>query len=80
MSRLWVVNTRSELKTNRPRDEEPPTFAAGRRTSEATAVASCVVILSMLGLSVLKTHWKSQRSALLAFGYPFFEPRRVPGD
>jgi hypothetical protein len=34
----------------------------------------------MLGLSVLKTHRKSLRSALLAFGYPFFEPRRVPGD
>jgi peptidoglycan/LPS O-acetylase OafA/YrhL len=49
-------------------------------TPAEAAAASCVVILFMLGLSLLKTHWKSVRSALLAFGNPFFEPRRVPGD
>jgi uncharacterized membrane protein len=49
-------------------------------TPGETAAASCAVIVCMLGLSMLKAHWKSVRSALLAFGYPFFEPRRVPGD
>lgn len=49
-------------------------------TPSAAAAASCLVILLMLGLSVLKTHWKSVRATVMAFGYPFFEPRRVPGD
>jgi uncharacterized membrane protein len=49
-------------------------------TPGETAAASCVVVAIMLGLSMLKTHWKSVWSALQSFGYPFFEPRRVPGD
>ena len=34
---VWVVNTRSEPQTNRLRNEEPPTSAAGRRTTSPLA-------------------------------------------
>jgi uncharacterized membrane protein len=41
---------------------------------------SLAVILSMLGLSVLKTNWGRMRLALPLVPRPFGEPRRVPGD
>ncbi|HSW50364.1 MAG TPA: heparan-alpha-glucosaminide N-acetyltransferase domain-containing protein [Bryobacteraceae bacterium] len=51
-------------------------------TPAQTAFASLGVILLMLGLSALKTNWKSVRLGLarLGLGYPVPEPHRVPGD
>ena len=57
---LWVVNTRSEPQTNRPRNEEPPTSAAGRRTTSPLAaelvdrIRSCAVVESQLEVTVLR--------------------------
>ena len=47
-------------------------------TPGQTALAALGVVLLMLGLSTLKTNWKSL--SRLSFGYPFVIPRRVPGD
>ena len=49
-------------------------------TPGQTAMAALGVVLLMLGLSTLKTNWKSLSLSRLSFGYPFVIPRRVPGD
>jgi uncharacterized membrane protein len=49
-------------------------------TPAQTALAALGVILLMLGLSTLKTNWKSLRLTRYSFVYPFVVPRRVPGD
>ena len=49
-------------------------------TPPQTALAALGVILLMLGLSIVKTNWRNWRPAGLAFDWPFFVPRRVPGD
>ena len=45
-----------------------------------SALASLGVILLMLGLSVLRTNWKTLRAAMPNLGFTLAEPRRVPGD
>jgi uncharacterized membrane protein len=44
------------------------------------ALASVVLIGLMIGLSVLKTEWRSVRAALASLGYPLRQPERVSGD
>ncbi len=55
-------------------------FWKEKLTPPQTALAALGVILLMLGLSVVKTNWRSWRPARLALDFPFFVPRRVPGD
>lgn len=49
-------------------------------TPAQTVVASLVVILLMLGLSVIKTHWKRIKSGLADLVPPYLVPSRTPGD
>jgi len=46
----------------------------------STILVSLCVILSMLGLSLLKTHWKRVRLALTSALPAFYVPSRAPGD
>jgi len=55
-------------------------FWKERLTPGQSALAALGVILLMLGLSLVRTNWKAIRAAWPNFGYPFTEPRRVPGD
>jgi len=49
-------------------------------TPAQSALASLGVILLLLGLSVLRTNWKTLHAAWVSSGYALAEPRRVPGD
>ncbi len=50
-------------------------------TPAQCAAASAAVILSMLGLSLLRTNWKTVAAWLASLPKPFLaEPSRVPGD
>lgn len=44
------------------------------------AVWSVILILTMLGLSVLRTNWNALRAALRVPSLPYQSPRRVSGD
>jgi hypothetical protein len=56
-------------------------FLKERLTPAQAALASVGVILLMLGLASLKTHWRSLRHVRLRLvPFPYVVPRRVPGD
>ncbi len=55
-------------------------FWKGSLTPAETALASGGVILLMLGLSLVRTNWRTLLAAWPRLAYRFSEPRRVPGD
>jgi len=55
-------------------------FWKGSLTTGQTFVAAVCVILLMLALAAMKTHWKNWQRPRFSGGYAFFVPRRVPGD
>jgi 4-hydroxybenzoate polyprenyltransferase len=49
-------------------------------TIPQATVSAVFLVLFMLGLSVVKTNWKSWREWPVAFLFPSYEPPRVSGD
>jgi len=49
-------------------------------TIPQATVSAVLLVLFMLGLSVVKTNWKSWREWPVAFLFPSYEPPRVSGD